>query len=210
MAGKGTTHEVIAPNPKHRPSKHPFLTNLHTTMPDPRAYLDMALPLVKSVSDCADWSKTVAPFLPQLYDLPSQVAAHITDPQALQHIYATTNPLITALGFAVFFMTPLVLAVAEFNKNYSQVDRLWSVLPVLYNVHYNVWAHLNDLPTFRLNHIMAVSIIWGTRLSFNYWRKGGYSVGSEDYRWAIVKDYAGPVGMFLFDVTFIAFAQNVC
>ncbi|EDN08820.1 conserved hypothetical protein [Histoplasma mississippiense (nom. inval.)] len=23
------------------------------------------------------------------------------------------------------------------------------------------------------------------RLTFNYWRRGGYSVGSEDYRWAI-------------------------
>lgn len=21
------------------------------------------------------------------------------------------------------------------------------------------------------------------RLTFNYWRKGGYSIGSEDYRW---------------------------
>jgi hypothetical protein len=22
-----------------------------------------------------------------------------------------------------------------------------------------------------------------TRLTFNYWRRGGYQVGSEDYRW---------------------------
>ncbi len=27
------------------------------------------------------------------------------------------------------------------------------------------------------NHNMQV------RLTYNYWRKGGYNVGSEDYRW---------------------------
>lgn len=153
--------------------------------------------------------QTVAPYLPQLYNLPYKVAAHITDVRALQELYASTNPLMTALAFAVFFVTPVVLAVAEFNKNYSQVDRLWSMLPVIYNVHYTMWAHINGLPTSRLDHVMAVSLIWGARLTYNYWRKGGYTVGSEDYRWAIVKDYVGPVGMFIFDVTFISLGQNV-
>jgi hypothetical protein len=185
---------------------HPAIIN---TMPDPRIYLDMALPVVKTLRECADWSKTVAPYLPQLYDLPYKVATHITDVHALRELYASTNPLMTALAFAVFFVTPVVLAVAEFNKNYSQVDRLWSMLPVIYNVHYTVWAHVNGLPTSRLDHVMAVSLIWGARLTYNYWRKGGYTVGSEDYRWAIVKDYVGPVGMFIFDVTFISLGQNV-
>ncbi|KAJ4361827.1 hypothetical protein N0V83_010768 [Neocucurbitaria cava] len=156
-------------------------------MPDPQTYLDMALPLVKTLEECADYSRTVQPFLPQLYELPYKVAAHVTDLQALQNIYATTNPLMTALAFALL-VTPIVLAVSEFNRNYSQVDRLWSILPVIYNVHYGVWAHINGLPTLRLNHVMAVSLIWGARLTFNYWRKGGYQVGSEDYRWNIVKD----------------------
>ena len=47
------------------------------------------------------------------------------------------------------------------------------------------------------------------RLTFNYWRRGGYQVGSEDYRWEIVEKYAGPLGMFVFDVVFIALSQNV-
>jgi hypothetical protein len=42
-------------------------------MPDPRILVDAALPLVKTLSDCADYSKTVEPFLPQLYDLPYRV-----------------------------------------------------------------------------------------------------------------------------------------
>jgi steroid 5-alpha reductase family enzyme len=178
-------------------------------MPTSRIFLDAALPLVRTLPECADFSKTVQPFLPQLYELPHKVAAHMTDLQALQDIYLTTNPLITALGIATFFLTPAVLAVSELNKNYSQVDRLWSIIPAFYNVHYAIWARLNGLPTYRLDHVLAVSVIWGARLTFNYWRKGGYTVGSEDYRWAVVKDYVGPVGMFIFNVTFIALGQNV-
>lgn len=178
-------------------------------MPNPRAYLNAALPVVKSLPECGDYFKTVEPFLPQFYDLPYQIAAHVTDVQALKGIYVNTNPLMMALAFAVMFVTPIVLLVSEVNRNYSQVDRLWSILPALYNVHYGVWAHLNGLPTLRLDHVMAVSLLWGGRLTFNYWRKGGYQVGSEDYRWNIVKDYVGAPGMFIFNVTFISLGQNV-
>ena len=177
-------------------------------MPDPRIYLDLALPVVKTIEECADYTKTVQPFLQQYYDLPFNVASHITDLQALQDIYLHTNPLMTALAFATVIVTPIVLLVSELNRNYSQVDRLWSLLPVIYNVHYAVWAHLNGLPTLKLNHVMAVSLIWGARLTFNYWRKGCYQVGSEDYRWNIVKDQVGPAGMFIFNVTFISLGQN--
>lgn len=177
-------------------------------MPDPHTFLDAALPLLKTLPDCASYSKTFQPFLPQLYDLPYRIAAHITDPQGLQEIYLATNPVITSLAIALF-LTPVVLTVSELNRNYSQVDRLWSILPAAYNVHYAVWAHLNGLPTLRLDHVLAVSLVWSIRLTFNYWRKGGYSVGSEDYRWNIVKDRIGSAGMFLLNVTFISLGQNV-
>ncbi|KAF2676150.1 DUF1295-domain-containing protein [Lentithecium fluviatile CBS 122367] len=170
--------------------------------------LAVALPAVKTPPECADFSKTVAPYLPQLYPLPQNIFAHINDWEALQHIYLSTNPLVTALAFALF-VTPIVLLVAELNRNYSQVDRLWSVLPVIYNCHYALWAHLAGIPTQRLDHVMAVTALWGARLTFNYWRKGGYNVGSEDYRWETVKKYVGPLGMFVFDVVFISLAQNM-
>lgn len=174
----------------------------------PRASLDLALPLVKNLPECADFSKTVQPYLPQLYDLPYKILESINDRQALQSIYVSTNPLMSGLAFALV-MTVIVLVVSEINRNYSQVDRLWSLLPVIYNVHYDVWAHMNGLPTAKLDHIMALSVIWGARLTFNYWRKGGYQVGSEDYRWNTVKDYVGPVPMFIFNILFISLAQNV-
>ncbi|OAG06490.1 DUF1295-domain-containing protein [Paraphaeosphaeria sporulosa] len=177
-------------------------------MLDLRPTLRVALPVVKALPECADFSRTVSPFLPQLYDLPQRVFDNINNLEALQHVYLSTNPLITALGFSLF-LTPIVFIVAEINKNYSQVDRLWSILPVIYNSHYALWAHLSGLPTQRLDHVMAVTILWGARLTFNYWRKGGYSVGSEDYRWNIVKDYAGPAAMFVLNIVFISLAQNI-
>jgi len=119
----------------------------------------MALPVVKTLQDCADFSRTVAPFLPQLYDLPNQILAHYNDFEALKSVYLSTNPLITAFAFALF-ITPIFLIVSEVNKNYSQVDRCWSILPTVYNVHYCVWAHKNGLNATKLDHLIAFSVIW--------------------------------------------------
>lgn len=47
---------------------------------------DMALPIIKTIADCADFSKTVEPYLPQLYALPSEVVASITDIEGLKHL----------------------------------------------------------------------------------------------------------------------------
>jgi len=171
--------------------------------------VDMALPAIKSLPQCADVYRTVLPYLPELYELPKQIYSHINDPTALKTLYLATNPLISALAFALA-LAPVVLVVSEINKNYSQVDRLWSILPVLYNCHYATWAHMAGLPTNRLNHIVAISILWGLRLTFNYWRKGGYQIGSEDYRWEVLKEKIGPVLMFIFNVLFISLAQSVC
>lgn len=47
------------------------------------------------------------------------------------------------------------------------------------------------------------------RLTYNYYRKGGYSIGSEDYRWAIVKDYTGPAVFFVVNIVFISLWQSL-
>lgn len=44
-------------------------------------------------------------------------------------------------------------------------------------------------------------------MTYNYYRKGGYSIGSEDYRWEVVKEYAGPAAFFIFNIIFICLAQ---
>ena len=70
-----------------------------------------------------------------------------------------TNPLITAFAFSLF-LVPIFLLVSEVNKNYSQVDRMWSLLPTVYNAHYVVYAHCAGLETQRLDNLLAFSVVW--------------------------------------------------
>lgn len=125
---------------------------LHPTM-------DLALPTVKTVEECADFSKTVLPYLSQLRALPQQLLQSWSNPQALKEIYLSTNPLITALALALF-LAPIFLFFSEINKNYSQVDRFWSILPTVYNAHFAAYAHLAGLPTQRLDTLLMFSAIW--------------------------------------------------
>lgn len=168
----------------------------------------MALPVVKNALECADYSSTLEPYLHQLRPLPSVVVESLTNAAALKQIYLDTNPAVTAIAFSLA-ITPIFLLVSEVNKNYSQVDRVWSILPSIYNIHYAIYAHLAGLDTTRIGAVALASSIWSTRLTYNYFRRGGYKIGSEDYRWALVKDYIGPAVMFVLNVLFISLAQSL-
>ena len=167
----------------------------------------MALPVVKNAIDCTNLESTVLPYLYQLRPLPTIFFESITNAAALKQVYLDTNPFVTGLVFSLA-ITPVFLIVSEINKNYSQVDRVWSILPTIYNVHYAIYAYMAGLDTTRIGAVALASTVWSTRLTYNYFRRGGYSVGSEDYRWEVVKDYCGPTLMFLFNVVFISLAQS--
>jgi steroid 5-alpha reductase family enzyme len=141
-----------------------------------------SLPIIKSIADCTDFSLTVKPYVSQLWTSGEALARCYSDTGLVKELYLETNPLVTAFAVSLF-LAPIFLIVSEVNRNFSQVDRLWSILPTIYNAHYVTWAHLNGLPTQRLDTLIAFSTVWSLRLTFNYWRKGGYSIGSEDYRW---------------------------
>ncbi|KAH6610763.1 hypothetical protein Trco_000783 [Trichoderma cornu-damae] len=168
----------------------------------------MALPQVKSIQDCADYAKVVEPFVPQLYELPRQIWENADSFDGLRQLYAATNPLVS--GFAASLAVGLVALVAsEVNRNYSQIDRLWSILPNLYVVHMAIWARVAGLPHSRVDLIAVYTTIWSIRLTYNYWRRGGYNIGSEDYRWMIVKARLNSVVWFVFNVTFISIFQSI-
>ncbi|OJD19706.1 hypothetical protein AJ78_00329 [Emergomyces pasteurianus Ep9510] len=169
----------------------------------------MALPSAHTVEACVDFRITVFPFVSQLLSLPTRLIESGTDIEAVKQVYINTNPFITAIAFALF-LAPVFLIISEATRNYSQVDRCWSILPIVYNAHYSVWSRLNGLPTGIINTICGITVIWGVRLTHNYWRKGGYSIGSEDYRWAIVRNKLNsPLLFFLLNVTFISLIQPV-
>ncbi|KUI55515.1 hypothetical protein VP1G_02876 [Cytospora mali] len=168
----------------------------------------MVLPVLQSFPDCVDWSKTVDPYLPQLYELPSKLL-NITQPdQGPLDLYLKTNPFISGLALSIFFGA-IFFVVSEINKNYSQVDRCWSILPTFYIAHFDLWARLSGVPSQRLDLILFFSTLWSARLTFNYWRKGGYEIGSEDYRWEIVRHNVPAWAFLILNITFIAFIQSV-
>lgn len=106
--------------------------------------------------------------------------------------------LCAGLAFACWLLSVI-------TREYSWVDRLWSVLPPAYAWVVVAQQHFAD-PRALL--IAVLTTLWGARLTFNFARKGGYKKGGEDYRWAILRERLGPVGFQLFNATFIAPFQN--
>ena len=75
----------------------------------------------------------------------------------------------------------LVFLIGEVTGNVSSVDRLWSLVPTLYTLI--TWSQHGGP---RLALMSLVASVWSLRLTWNFWRRGGYSwppwTGCEDYR----------------------------
>jgi len=110
------------------------------------------------------------------------------------------GPLVD-LVWALVGVILLCWGLSVVTREYSWVDRLWSILPPAY-VGFLAWDAGFASP--RVNLMLGLSLAWGVRLTFNFWRKGGYEKGGEDYRWAILRERLGPVGFQVFNATFIA------
>ena len=100
----------------------------------------------------------------------------------------------------------------ELTNNNSQVDKLWSIIPIVY-----VWVvagYGNYSPRLL---IMAVLVsIWGLRLTINFAMKGAYQwrfwTGEEDYRWKVLRqkpEFNARWKWMLFNLFFISGYQNV-
>jgi steroid 5-alpha reductase family enzyme len=97
-----------------------------------------------------------------------------------------------------------------FTRNYSTVDRLWSVLPPLYVL---IWmVEYKGNPRFVIAAFLV--ILWGARLTTNFALKGGYKFSfkkgflEEDYRWPVLKEKIGNRVLFeLFNLFFISIFQ---
>ena len=78
--------------------------------------------------------------------------------------------------------------VGEISRNYSQVDKVWSIAPMIYVWFFTYHSDFN----LRMMLMSILVTIWGIRLTYNFARKSGYSIyfwrGEEDYRWKILKE----------------------
>jgi steroid 5-alpha reductase family enzyme len=92
------------------------------------------------------------------------------------------------------------------TKDTSWVDRIWSVVPIVYAW---VFAGGGGFADTRLNVMAVLITLWGARLTFNFARKGGYRPGGEDYRWEVLRAKMKPWQYQIFNIFFIVIAQNV-
>lgn len=108
-------------------------------------------------------------------------------------------------------VSTLCFLVSEITRNCSQVDKIWSIVPLIY-----AWviAYYSGYEIRAL--VMAILVsIWGIRLTYNFSRRGAYTLkfwaGEEDYRWAVLRKdpaFNTRAKWFFFNLGFISFYQN--
>ncbi|MBQ9584086.1 MAG: DUF1295 domain-containing protein [Bacteroidales bacterium] len=115
------------------------------------------------------------------------------------------------LGIIAACSAAFCFIVGEITGNNSQMDKLWSLLPIAYTWIIAVRGGMNA----RLVVMSVLASLWGIRLTFNFARKGAYRLkfweGTEDYRWAVVRSGAAFKKRWawaLFDLGFISIYQN--
>ncbi len=120
----------------------------------------------------------------------------------------TLSVLLIVCGCSIVYC----FVVGEITKNYSQMDKLWSLLPIVYTWIIAAKGGMD----IRLVVYAIIVTAWGIRLTVNFARKGAYRLrfweGNEDYRWSIVRGspfFRHSVAWTLFDLLFISMYQNL-
>ena len=123
---------------------------------------------------------------------------------------SSSQTVLRQLVYIYLIAALLCFVVSTLADNYSQVDKLWSIMPIIY-----AWCtaqHFGFEP--RLVLMAALVTLWGLRLTYNFSRRGGYSwkfwQGEQDYRWAEVRKrpgFGGKWAWMLFNLAFISLYQ---
>ncbi|KAJ9050893.1 hypothetical protein DSO57_1009751 [Entomophthora muscae] len=99
------------------------------------------------------------------------------------------------------------------TDNYSYVDKLWSITPMLYTwIYWGYGVAIDPIGSKRLTVFTFLITLWGFRLTANFYRKGGYSLKDEDYRWVYVRKMIGDsrgLKFQLFNLGFISLFQHI-
>jgi steroid 5-alpha reductase family enzyme len=133
------------------------------------------------------------------------VAFYFDEPLDLWQKTALADLLKVYLIAALF-----CFVVSSITNNHSQVDKLWSVLPVVY-----AWMICYKAGFEPRIFLMAIMVsVWGLRLSYNFSRRCGYSIkfwtGEEDYRWPVLQkkpEFAARWRWVVFNMLFISMYQ---
>ena len=116
------------------------------------------------------------------------------------------------ISIVCFVSVMYCFIVGELSRNNSQMDKLWSVLPIIYALIILIMGKFK----LRLVLYSIVVLIWGVRLTINFAKKGAYKLkfweGEEDYRWKILrakKPFNNKLVWGAFDLFFISAYQNI-
>ncbi|MDE2879384.1 DUF1295 domain-containing protein [Candidatus Palauibacter soopunensis] len=101
-------------------------------------------------------------------------------------------------------LAAVCIPAAILTRDYSWVDRLWSLCPPVYCL---IVAAELDFASPRVNLMTLLVVLWSARLTFHGLRKGVFRPGHEDYRWIAVREKLGPIRFQLLNLTFISFGQ---
>ncbi|CCW60981.1 unnamed protein product [Phytomonas sp. EM1] len=109
--------------------------------------------------------------------------------------------LMTASAFNCTFALMVTICVLTFvasqvTGNFSWMDRIWPGAPIIFAwtiVYYTMGGgnpHGIKGPYVNVATVYASFItLWGVRLAYNFYRRGGYCCGGEDYRWDYVRTW---------------------
>lgn len=134
-------------------------------------------------------------------------------------LYIFVDPVLDAsqvetlklLGIIMGCSALFCFVVGELTSNNSQMDKLWSILPIVYTWVIAIKGGMNP----RLVVMACLATLWGMRLTFNFARKGAYRLkfweGEEDYRWKVLRDkkeFQPHWKWMIFNLLFISVYQN--
>lgn len=124
--------------------------------------------------------------------------------------YCESGSVEYALAFTLALGT-LCFVLTKVTSEMSWVDRIWSLLPILYQAHYIYHqSHCRGIEiSDRQWLVLSFTSAWGIRLTYNFYRKGGYQAGGEDYRWAYIRQNYHWILVEALNIVFTAYYQLV-
>ncbi|KAK9374310.1 uncharacterized protein V1513DRAFT_446682 [Lipomyces chichibuensis] len=124
--------------------------------------------------------------------------------------YLTSHPFTSTLWVTFGFMVITFISCHIGKKHdFTLVDKLWPFISLSCTVNYILHGYLNGNVSYRLWLILPFQTIWACHLAELFARRGGYTSGFEDHRWAKVKASMNhdPVKLLFFSIFFVSIYQ---
>lgn len=139
-------------------------------------------------------------------DWTATLSYYLAEPKMILPALRTVDLFVLLVAAMVLFAAYAFIG-SNLTGDTSYVDRQWSFVPMVY-----CWICAWHSNWSTRSVVIAVLVsVWGLRLSYNFWRKGGYS-GEEDYRWAVLRQHpvlGNRFVWFLFNLLFVSVYQHV-